>query len=137
MSTALLTTATLRADNTKKKKSDKPREGAAGDRDSKGDVRGAIWEVTAVNEEAKKREVFRIRHQAGVVFDMKTGEKIGAVSEVGSSKEGGVKSRLVLKKGAPVTGEMVMTQAKIGVWGGVLKTEQEVEWKCVVKVMDR
>ena len=126
----------LCADEAKKKK-DKPRPGVAGDRDGKDDVRGAVWEITAVNEATKDREVFRIRHQAGVVFDIKTGEKIGAVSEVGSNREGGVKSRIVLKKSTPVTGEMVMTQSKLGVWGGTLKTEKEVEWKCIVKVMDR
>lgn len=149
-----------------KKKAMAPREGAAGDRDGKEDVRGAIWEVTAVKvepedekseektdsadkgakkkgakaktkqEEEPKQEVFRFRHQTGVVYNLK-GEKIGAISAVNADPKLGVKSRLVLNKSTPLIGEMVMTQTKIGVWGGVFKTKTDEEWNCVVKVLDR
>lgn len=150
-----------------KKKAMAPREGAAGDRDGKEDVRGAIWEVTAVkveDEEEKKdedktdktdagtkkknakskgkeneepkREVFRFRHQTGVVYDLK-GDKIGAISAINADPKLGVKSRLVLNKSTPLIGEMVMTQSKLGVWGGVFKTKTGEQWNCVIKVLDR
>lgn len=149
------------------KKKDSPREGAAGDRDSKDDVRGAIWEVTATKvedeeekkddektdkpaagtkkknakskgkeDEEPKREVFRFRHQTGVVYDLK-GDKIGALSQINADPKFGIKSRLVLNKSTPLIGEMVMTQSKIGVWGGVFKTKTGEQWNCVIKVLDR
>ncbi len=123
-------------DKKKGKAAEKPRSGPAGDRDGKDNVRGAVWEVTAKNVKTNKQEVFRFRHQTGVAFDF-DGKKIGAVSPVGNTKDGGVKSRLVLRESTPIIGEMVMTQTKVGVWGGVLKTKEGDEWNCVIRVLDR
>lgn len=143
------------------KKKAAPREGAAGDRDGKDDVRGAVWEVTALlgadeeddskksdpaeskskkkatkTDDEPKREVFRFRHQSGVVYNLK-GEKIGALSQINNDPKFGIKSRLVLNKSTPLIGEMVMTQSKVGIWGGVFKTKTGEEWRCVIKVLDR
>lgn len=160
LAVALLSNAAAEAQQTKKNA--EPRKGAAGDRDGKNEVRGAIWEVTATRvepankeagskpdaaekkakkkasktEQPPKREIFRFRHQSGVVFDME-GDKIGAVIPISADPKEGVKSRLVLDKSTPLIGDMVMTQSKIGVWGGVFKTKSGEEWSCVIKVLDR
>lgn len=160
LAVTLLFSAVAEAQPAKKKA--EPREGPAGDRDGKDNVRGAVWEVTATrvepadkgagdkpnasekkskrkaskDEPMPKREVFRFRHQSGVVFNIE-GDKIGAVTPISADPKEGIKSRLTLDKSTPLIGEMVMTQSKVGVWGGVFKTKTGEEWRCAIKVLDR
>lgn len=122
------------ADGQKKRKKD--RSGPVGAQDGKDDVKGAMWQLNATRTSDKKKEQFKFRVQDGVIFDFQ-GKKAGVVSPLGNTKEGGKKSRMVLREGFPLLGEIVLTQAKQGVWHGELKTREGEEWTCRFEVLDR
>lgn len=119
-----------------KKKKQKDRSGPVGAQDGKDDVKGAVWQIKATNAAEKKMELLKIRVHDGVIFNMQ-GKKAGVVSELGNTKEGGVKSKMVWREGLPLLGDFVITQAKKGVWGGTLKTKEGAEWVCPLEVLDR
>lgn len=126
----------LAAEDSKKTKKKKDRSGPAGAQDGKDDVKGAVWQVNATRTSDKKKEQFKFRVQDGVIFDFQ-GKKAGVLSPLGDTKEGGKKSRMVLREGFPLLGEIVLTQAKQGVWHGILKTKEGDEWTCRFEVIDR
>jgi hypothetical protein len=119
-----------------KQKKRKDRSGPVGAQDGKDDVKGATWQINADLVGGKKKEQFKFRVQDGVIFDLQ-GKRAGVVSALGETKEGGKKSKMVLRETFPLKGEIIITQAKLGVWNGVLKTKEGEEWTCRFEVLDR
>lgn len=131
----LLSVRPVLADS-KQKKRKKDRSGPVGAQDGKDDVKGATWQLNADLVGGKKKEQFNFRVQNGVIFD-RQGMKAGVVSALGETKEGGKKSKMVLRESFPLKGEIIITQVKNGVWNGVLKTKEGEEWTCRFEVLDR
>ena len=122
--------------DSKQKKRKKDRSGPVGAQDGKDDVKGATWQINATLVGGKMKEQFNFRVQDGVIFDHQ-GKRAGVVSPLGNTKDGGKKSKMVLRESFPLKGEIIITQTKPGVWNGVLKTKAGEEWTCRFEVLDR
>jgi hypothetical protein len=122
-----------------KKKPDakkRPEVRKPGNQDGKDNVAGAVWVVEAENLKTGDKKQFRFRAKDGTLFNV-DGKSVGGLRHIGTSEQGGTKSRMYWKAPLPLEGEIVITLAKRGIWGGTLKTESGDEWRCRLVVADR